>query len=97
MINDNDALAADVEALVLAAEAAAGSALIEDYFFVSDEDMIVGLNSDELVGPFCVDGPGVFKFELSLTERAEDRLTAVMLLIDGVPVAQAAQEDAEAP
>ena len=97
MINDNAALSNDVDALVMAAEDAAAAALIEDYFFVSDEGLIVGLNSDELVGPFCVDGPGVFKFELSLTERAEDRLTAVMLLIDGVPVAQAAQEDAEAP
>lgn len=68
MINDNAALSNNVDALVMAADDAAAAALIEDYFTVSDEGMVVGETSNLLVGPFCVDGPGIFKFELSLTE-----------------------------
>lgn len=68
MINDNEALSNNVDALVMAAEDAAAAALIEDYFTVSDEGMVVGSTDDILVAPFCVDGPGIFKFELSLTE-----------------------------
>ena len=68
MINDNAALSNNVDALVMAAEDAAAAALIEDYFTVSDQTMVVGDTSDILVGPFCVDGPGILKFELSLTE-----------------------------
>ena len=68
MINDNAALSNNVDALVMAADDAAAAALIEDYFTVSDAGMVVGETSNLLVAPFCVDGPGIFKFELSLTE-----------------------------
>lgn len=68
LISENETLAGDVEALVTAAEDAAAAALIEDYFTVNAETMTIGDGSNTLAGPFCIDGPGILKFELSLTE-----------------------------
>ena len=55
-----------VEMLADAAEAAADAALLQDFFSVNDEGPIdIPADTDVmLVGPFCIEGPSVFKFEL---------------------------------
>ena len=41
--------------------------LIEDYFFVNDELILVSPTMEKtLIGPFCITGPSVFKFELAV-------------------------------
>ena len=51
-------------------DAAAASALIEDFFIVNDEQILLGegpsVRTSILIDEFCVDGPGVFMFELNV-------------------------------
>ena len=53
---------------MIAAEAAADAALIEDYFSVNNEEQIdvPQLTDFDLVPEFCLAAPSVFKFELSV-------------------------------
>ena len=55
-----------VEMLADAAEAAAEAALLQDFFSVNSEGPVpIPFDTDVmLVGPFCIEGPSVFKFEL---------------------------------
>lgn len=57
-----------VKYLWATAQEAAAAALIEDFFAVN-EDVIVIPRADPplLIEPFCVEGDSVFKFELSAT------------------------------
>ena len=51
------------------------SALIEDYFFVNDEEILIEEDVDlALIPSFCITGPSVFKFELAVnpTEDVDD-------------------------
>ena len=92
-----------VEMLTDAAEAAAEAALLQDFFSVNSEGPVpIPFDTDVmLVGPFCIEGPSVFKFELSATvgtsevEGISD--VAVVLMIDSIPVASARSDDSEAP
>ena len=46
---------------------AAAEALIEDYFTVNDTRIEIPGETFTLVEPFCIEGPSVFKFELTAT------------------------------
>ena len=75
---------------------AATSALIEDYFFVNDELITIpGFADVPLIPSFCITGPSVFKFELAANPNEEVEELIIMLLINGVLVAQAEADDAE--
>ena len=78
--------------LLDAEDAAMGAALIQDYFFVNDE--ITGITevntATVLVGPFCVEGPSVLKFELSATTGsmvADDIVVDAFLMVNNMVVA----------
>ena len=51
----------------------------------------------DLIDPFCIEGPSVFKFELAVNPSVDVELFVVMLLINDEIVAQAAADDDEAP
>ena len=62
-----EALMGSVMDLSDAAEVVAMSALIEDYFFVNDEEILIEEDVDlALIPSFCITGPSVFKFELAV-------------------------------
>ena len=75
------------------------SALIEDYFFVNQAEIVVeDMSEVALIPAFCITGPSVFKFELAVNLEEEiDETATVMLLINSVVVATAAVNDAETP
>ena len=81
-----------------------GAGLIEDYFVDNGGALWdVGLDGEddiateiELVDPFCITGPSVLEFELSLLPpQREGSFLAASLLIDDVQVAFVAESDAE--
>ena len=79
------------------------AALIEDYFFVNPDNMMIPSQAEEvLVDPFCVEGDTVFDFRLALTIFAPDVAVnnnllnfRLNLLIDGDIVASARVHDNE--
>ena len=80
----------DVTELSNAAEEVAMSALIEDYFFVNDEEILIEEREDtNLIPAFCITGPSVFKFELALNLVDNVTETSAMLLINDEIVAEA--------
>ena len=73
-----------------AAETAAMSALIEDYFFVNDDVIEIPTTTEvALIPAFCITGPSVFKFELAANPADEVDDFIVMLLINDEVVAEA--------
>lgn len=46
------------------------AALIEDFFFVNTEELVVPIASQpdlNLIDPFCITGPSVFEFVLAVS------------------------------
>ena len=84
----NGMLMDQVEMLTMAAEAAAEAALIEDYFFVNDDQpMLIPADMDAMAAAFCIEGPSVFEFELSATfdggeANSDIKLIEVVLMIN---------------
>ena len=66
------------------------SALIEDYFFVNQAEIVVeDMSEVALIPAFCITGPSVFKFELAANPADEVDDFIVMLLINDEVVAEA--------
>ena len=66
--DDRIALLGIAGQLDAAQRAADAAALIEDYFAVNTEPMDIPENTEfELVTPFCIDGPSVLLFQLSVS------------------------------
>ena len=87
-----------IEGLSEAAEEAAMSAVIEDYFFVNEEEIeIAAMTEVALIPEFCITGPSVFKFELAVNPFNEVAMFVVMLLINDEVVAKAQANDMESP
>ena len=102
---DIDELEGDVGALETAVDPLVAAALIEDYFFVNEEDtdMFPRNSEDELlVPPFCITEPGVLIFNLAVnyaSNQGDDIVPNVRtkLLIDDVVVAESRLMDEEEP
>ena len=101
--DDNEELLGIINGLDDAQKAAEAAALIEDYFAVNTEAMDIPENSEfELVTPFCIAGPSVLLFQLSVSigDKVNDSLPdffGAMLLIGGQPVASTAETDTDSP
>ena len=74
------------------------SALIEDYFFVNQAEIVVeDMSEVALIPAFCITGPSVFKFELAVNLVKDVEDIVVALMINSEVVAQAEADDFEAP
>ena len=94
---NNDLMGA-VEELSADAADAAMAALIEDYFFVNQEEIPIAEMTEVILVPeFCVTGPSVFKFELAVNLVKDVEDIVVALMINSEVVAQAEADDFEAP
>ena len=98
-LNDKvKALMDEIESLKAAAATEASAALIEDYFNVNQEEVIIGAATNfTLVDPFCIEGPSVLDFTFSASFGSFVKTIIVDLMVDGQSVAQASMNDSEEP
>ena len=88
----------EVTTLKLAAETRAKTALIEDYFFVNEEELqIMSDTGFILVNPFCIEGPGVIDFNLAASFTISVAAVRVDLMVGGLTVATSSIDDDDAP
>ena len=77
--------------------------MIEDYFTVNEEKLEFANGGDEfdLITPFCLEGPGVFLFELAVNYGSDDdgRVNRIEtdLRVDGDSVAMSEVRDRQEP
>ena len=71
------------------------AALIEDFFSVNTEEIVVSPSSapTNLIDPFCITGPSVFEFDLATSVSLLESVFEIVLMINDLPVARAAAED----
>lgn len=98
-LSETELLKEQLAALTEKLNSLSSSAVKEDYFYTNAEEIEIQAGEiNQLLGPFCISGPGVFDFNLVATFEDETDQVMVTLLFDGADiVAQSQVNDATAP